>query len=49
MLNEQTSKKETKNKVTPRIKIKIKANQIKNAPNIYKATEPNLNYKLQKN
>ena len=44
MLNEQTSKKETKNKVTPRIKIKIKANQIKNAPNIYRATDPNLNY-----
>ena len=44
MLNEKTTQKGTKNKITPRIKIKIKTNQIKNFPNIYKATDPNLNY-----
>ena len=48
MLNEKATKKGTKNKITPRIKIKISTNQIKNAPNIYKATEPNLNYNTPK-
>jgi len=44
MLNEKPTKKGTKNKITPRIKIKIRTNNIKNVPNIYKATEPNSNY-----
>lgn len=44
MLNEKTTKKGTKNKITPRIKIKIRTDQIKNTPNIYKATDPNSNY-----
>lgn len=44
MLNEKTTKTGAKNKITPRIKIKIKANQIKNVPPIYKVTEQNSNY-----
>ena len=44
MLNEKTTKKGTKNKITPRIKIKIRTDQIKNTSNIYKATDPNSNY-----